>query len=36
MIVSENIFFFLLEPDPFKLNFFDNFGDSKAFHTVLA
>ena len=24
-----------LPPDPFKLNFFDNFGNSKAFHTVL-
>ena len=24
-----------LAPDPFKLNFFDNFGNSNAFHTVL-
>ena len=22
-------------PDPFKPNFFDTFGNSKAFHTVL-
>ena len=26
---------FLLAPDIFKLIFFDNFGNSKAFHTVL-
>ena len=25
----------LLIPNPFKLNFFDNVGNSKAFHTVL-
>ena len=24
-----------LPPDPFKLNFFDNFGNCKTFHKVL-
>ena len=28
-------FYYNLPRDPLKLNFFDNFGNSKAFHTVL-
>ena len=28
-------FLFKLTPDPFKPDFFDIFGNSKAFHTVL-
>ena len=31
--VSGNNFLLLTCPDPFKLDFFDNFGNSKAFHS---
>ena len=30
MIASGNNYLPLTHPDPFKLNFFDNFGNSKA------
>ena len=32
---KKNFFLFLLAIDPFKLNFFDIFDNSKAFHIVL-
>ena len=30
----ETFFWPWLNPDPFKRNYFDNFGNSKVFHTV--
>ena len=35
VIVSGNLLWFLLTPDPFKLNSFDIFGNSKVFLTVV-
>ena len=35
IIVSGNNFCFEFTPDHFELDFFDNFGKSKVFHTVL-
>ena len=35
MIVPRIIFCFELAPNPIKLYFFDNFGNSEPFHTVL-
>ena len=35
LIVSGNLFHSNSSPDPFKHNFFDNFGNSKALHSVL-
>ena len=35
MIASENLFLCQLAREPFKLNFFDKFGSSKAFYTGL-
>ena len=34
-LILETIFPFELTPDPFKLDSSDNFGNSKAFNTVL-